>query len=207
MEIDDLKGETRKIKAPDVASLDFGERVRTVNGLVDELKRHDASERRRLRFTMAAFGLVGALIGLAAFTGYIDPGVQLGRLLLVLIYGLLAAVAAVKYSGLARVDYAEPAYVFLKCAEKRYRFIAPWEYAYIVPGLVAAGLAGWLILASGFDMLIRPARALRFNLFYLLGFAAFCAFSFVVSRAKWKKEKGALHDELVRAVKDFGEGL
>lgn len=207
MEIDDLKGEARKIKAPDVASLDFGERVRTVNGLVDELKRRDASEKRKLRLAMAVYGLFGALIALAAFTGYVDPGIRMGRVLIVLICGLVAAAAAVKYSRLARADYSEPTFAFLKSAEKRYRFIAPWEYAYVVPGLAAAGLAGWLILASSFDMLIRPARALRFNIFYILGFAAFCAFSFVVSRAKWKKEKGALHDGLVRAVKDYGEDL
>jgi hypothetical protein len=207
MEIDELKDETKKIKAPDFGSLDFGGRVRSVNGLVDELKRRDAAEKKRLRRMMVVFSLVGALIALAAFTGYVDPGVRLGRVLIVILYGLIVATAAVKFFGLARVDYSESALAFLRSAERRYRFIAPWEYAYIVPGLAAAALAGWLILASGYDMLIRPERALRFNVLYALGFCALCAFGFVASRKNWQRDKGALHDELARAVKDFSEDV
>ena len=203
MDIDELKDETRKVKAPDVASLDFGAPVRTVDGLVDELRGRDAAERKRARRMMAVFGLCAALFSVATFGGYVDPGIKAGRALLVAVYALVALVAAAKLLRHTRIDYAAPTLVFLKKAEKRYRFISPWEYLYIVPGLLAAALAGWLILASGFDMLIRPARALRFNILYGIGFAALLVFSFAVSRAKWKRETGPLYARLVRAIADF----
>ncbi|HPW18826.1 MAG TPA: hypothetical protein PLP83_10680 [Candidatus Aminicenantes bacterium] len=203
MDIDELKDAARQVKAPDVASLDFGTPVRTIYGLADELRGRDAAERKRARRMMVVFGLGAALFSVATFAGYVDPGIKAGRALLVAVYGLVVAASAAKLFRHTRVDYAAPTLAFLKKAEKRYRFISPWEYLYMVPGLLAAALAGWLILASGFDMLVRPELALRFNILYGLGFAALLVFSFIVSRAQWKKETGPLYDRLVRAMEDF----
>lgn len=203
MDIDELKDAARQVKAPDVASLDFGTTVRTVDGLADELRGRDAAERKKARRMMVVFGLGTVLFSVATFAGYVDPGIRAGRALLIAVYALVVAASAAKLFRHTRVDYAAPTLAFLKKAEKRYRFISPWEYLYIVPGLLAAALAGWLTLASGFDMLVRPERALRFNILYCFGFAALLVFSFTVSRAKWKRETGPLYAKLIRAIEDF----
>lgn len=205
MDIDELKNETRKVKAPDVATLDYSERVRTVDGLVDELKRRDAAEKKRIRFSMIIFGSVGIVIAALALRGGADSATRLGRGLLALIYFLLVALSAIKAFILGKVDYAEPTLAFLKKAEKRYRFIGPWEYLCVIPGLVVAGYAGWLLTVSEFNDLAHPARAATFDLFYVLGFLALCALGFFFSRKNWKRDKGPLHDRLTAAVRDFGE--
>jgi hypothetical protein len=207
MEIDELKDETKKIKAPDVASLDFGDRVRTVNGLADELKRRDAAEKKRLRRFMIVFGVIGVGLIAVALRGDPDPGVRLGRWLLASIYALVVALSAIKSFTLGKVDYAEPALPFLKKAVKRYRFIAPWEYYIMVPGLGVAGLAGWLLAASGFDHIVHRARATTFDILYVLGFIGLCAFGLIMSRRDWKRDKGPLHDRLVSLLKDFSEDV
>lgn len=203
MDIDELKDETKKIKAPDIGALEFGSRVRSVNGLVDDLKRRDAAEKKKLRRMMVIFGGVGGVLFAHLMLRDESPAARLGRGLLVLIYLLIVALAAIKSFGLGKIDYTEPPLVFLRKAEKRYRFIAPWEYLYIIPGLVVAGFAGWLML-SGFNYLAHPARAVLYDALFVLGFLALCAFGFTASRKIWERDKGPIHDKLKRAVKDFG---
>lgn len=203
MDIDELKHETKKIKAPDLGALAFGGGIRTAEGLVDELKRRDAAEKKKFRRMMVFFGVVG--VGLVAFAlrEDPDPGVRLGRWLLASIYALVVVLAAVKSSGLAKVDYAEPPLAFLRKAERRYRFVDPREYFIMVPGLAVAGLAGWLLAASGFDHFVHRTRATAFDILYVLGFLGLCAIALIMTRKDWKREKGALHARLKRAIEDF----
>ncbi len=203
MDIDELKHETKKIKAPDLGALAFGGSVRTADGLIDELKRRDAAEKKKLRRMMVLYGVVGVVFVAFALRGDSDPGVLLGRWLLASIYALVVVLAAVKSSGLAKVDYAEPPLAFLRKAERRYRFIDPREYFIMVPGLAVAGLAGWLLAASGFDHIAHRTRATAFDILYVLGFLGLCAFGLIMTRKDWKREKGALHARLKRAIEDF----
>jgi hypothetical protein len=202
MEIDELKNTTKNIKAPDMGTLPFKAPVRSVNGLAEELKREDAKERKRLRRFIFLFGLATVLLSLSFLRPGIGAGYRIGLGLLVGTYAAIVAVSAAKYFRINAIDYAEPTLVFLKKAEKRYRFIAPWEIYYMAPFLGILCAAGWFLLFEN-RYFVKLKHSPFAAVIYVLAYLAVCVFGFAMTKKDWRKQKGPVHAKVKLALEEF----
>ena len=204
MELDELKSAAQSIHAPDLGTLKLGKDDGSSRGLVEDLKSADAREKKRLRRFMAAFMLAGVLLSLSFLRTNLSPGYKAGLWLLVFTYFSIVAASGVKYFKLDEVDYSESTVAFLEKAEKRYRYIAPWEFYYMIPFLIILGGAGWL-LVSEIRLLVPPQHSLRAVLIYACAYLAVCAFGYVMAKKNWRKDKREVLIKVREALRDFKE--
>jgi hypothetical protein len=204
MELDELKTAAQAIHAPDLGTLKLGKSNGSLQGLVEELKSADGREKKRLRRFMAAFMLAGLLLSLSFLRTNLSPGYKAGLWILVSTYFSIVAVAGSKYFKLDDVDYAESTVAFLEKAEKRYRYIAPREFCYMIPLLIILGGAGWLMV-SEIRLLVPPKPSFRAVLIYACAYLAVCVFGFVMAKKNWRKDKRGMLVKVREALLEFKE--
>jgi hypothetical protein len=205
MELDELKDTAKSVRAPETGTPNREGRAVSTDGLIEELKQADAKEKKRLRRFMALFLLAGVLLSTGFLRTDIGPGYRAGLWFLVVTYFCIAAVSAAKYFKLDEVRYGDPTLVFLKKAEKRYRYIAPWEFAYMIPLLVVLAGAGWLLVFKT-RLFERYAHSPGAFAIYAVSYLAVCAFGFFASKKNWKRDKAAVWDKIREALQELENG-
>ncbi len=205
MELDELKNAAKSVRAPETGAPMPEGRLLSTEGLVEELKRADAKEKKRLRRFMTLFLLAGVLLSAGFLRTDIGPGYRAGLWFLVVTYFVIVGLSAAKYFKLDEVRYGDPTLVFLKKAEKRYRYIAPWEFAYIVPLLAVLAGAGWLLVFET-RLFARYQHSPRALVIYAVSYLAVCVFGFFAAKRTWKRDKADVWNRVREALRELENG-
>ncbi len=205
MELDELKNAVRSVHAPGTGAPAAEGRDLSTDGLIEELKKADAKEKKRLRRFMGLFLLAGVLLSTGFLRTDIGPGYRAGLWFLVVTYFAITGLSAAKYFKLDEVRYGDPTLVFLKKAEKRYRYIAPWEFAYMIPLLIVLAGAGWLLVFET-RLFARYQHSPRALAIYAVSYLAVCVFGFFAAKKTWKKDKAAVWGKIREALGELENG-
>ena len=91
--------------------------------------------------------------------------------------------------------YTLPLLSFLSGAEKRLRFMRPWDWFVVIPLLILLGTGGGLVFTLRLSHYIGNPEFLI--VMWILFFTGLVVFSFIVSGKDWAKEHGKLLDEVM----------
>ena len=205
MDLNDMRDELRKIKAPETQSGAPGPVGGNVDDLIERLKKHEADEQAKLKqsrvLSLVAAGGMG-LAFLGVFLSQSEPlfgprVLHRGVLLAAFLYLTLALRR--KMWVLSKVDYTQPAWSFLEAAERRYAFMRPRDYIVMFVGLLFLGVGSApyvlrLFLSRYVDPRHCPVVIALYCLFYLL----VCAMGFYFTYQNWKRDKAPLLEEIRR---------
>ena len=213
MDWDDAIERAKRSRAPDVAARAGSNAGRLVDGLISRLKAQDEADRKSMRRMVFFFGVAGAIyIMIFTLTWIAPPDTSpvTNRLVLALFSLILVSVglwSARKARDLAGIDYAKPVDLFLREAERRYRFINARDLRIIVPFFVivtgTAGL-GWMTAFSRYFYWLESSTGLISFLIYWSGASVLGWF---VGWRVWMKKRAPFFYEIrsMRAELDAGE--
>lgn len=202
MDLNNLKDQARKIKAPETAVAGFGGSIGSLDDLIERLKKEDMLDRRRMRRMMVFFVIAGIIYSLIFALTWIAPpdtDPAFHRLILglfALIFLSIGVVSAKRARKLSGINYAEPVGSFLKHAEQRCAFVNPRDLWFMVPYLIILTITTGMSWMSGFRRYlpsVDPSVALlSFGVFWLVALAA----GYVLGLFEWKKRKAQLLHEV-----------
>ena len=195
MNLDDFKPLTKHLTAPASAP----SATDNLEGFIARLRARDQQERRRLlgmALILFPVGLVFLVSGWSRPSG--GELVGLGII-------LSAAFMCLKGRWFGRVNYAAPAREFLAAAAKRYQFWSSINLPAIIP-LLVVGLGGALTIYHTAlkyfgNRGVGPALG-----GFVVFFIALCGFAWVVSRKNWRRDNGALLEEIRQRQRELENG-
>ena len=195
MNLDDFKPLTKRLTAPAGAP----SAAENLGSFIADLRSRDQRSRRLalgLALILFAVGTVFVAVGASRFPGLALIGV--GAM-------LSAACAGLKARGFGRVDYSAPTREFLAAAAKRYQFWGSINLPAIIP-LLVVGLGGALTIYHTAlkyfgNRGVGPALG-----GFVVFFIALCGFAWVVSRKNWRRDNGALLEEIRQRQRELENG-
>jgi len=195
MDLDSLKGKSKRVTAPAIDTINVPAGVRSVDDLITLLKEGDERERKKLRKALPFF-VIAAVIFVIAFVAVIVPGgVSLNpstlflRGMLMILYVLIAVGVGMKLKGLAKIDYAEPVRSFLAKAEKRYAFGTTDFYVFAFSITLFLGYGAFFYISDVLRRYYEIELPLIGLIVTVLFFTLVYSFGFWATRKDWKKEK------------------
>ena len=195
MDLDSLKGKSKRVTAPAIDTINVPAGVRSVDDLITLLKEGDERERKKLRKALPFF-VIAAVIFVITFVAVIVPGgVSLNpstlflRGMLMILYVFIAVSVWTRMRVIAKTDYAESVRSFLAKAEKRYAFGTTESYIFAFIVTLFLGYGAFLYISDVVRRYIDIADGSIGLLVTLLFFAAVYGFGYWATRKDWKKEK------------------
>jgi hypothetical protein len=202
MDLNDLKNQTKNLRAPEIAMNGFDTPVRSLDDFVVRLKEQDEKDRRRYR-RMKIFFVILAVVYTMLFTltWIFPPDHPAGRSRFVLgLFSLICVVygtlSALKLRGISKIDYSLPVGLFLKESERRYRFLNGrdiWFLALLfVIVTVTSGLAWMVGLDRYFPSLDKSTGLVAFVVFW----AIVSLVSVVFGILEWKRNRAPILEDI-----------
>ncbi len=205
MDIDQMKNEMKKVKAPKMNSSNNGDSHGEFESLIARLKAAEAKEQKSLRQGQILFRyamvFMGFLFILALFlppnNWHPTKSIHLGVLLAAYLNFNFAL--RKRLARLTRVDYTQPLKAFLEDACSRYVFMTARDYAAMFIGLPILGVSGGIyvhdVLRPRYvDTNQTPLVMALYCLFYL----CVCVLGFYFTRENWKRDKAPLLHEILK---------
>jgi hypothetical protein len=198
MELDDFRKSGKKETVSQFREAEI--KSDKMESTIGELKVKDAEERRKTRMFIILFFVFVAVY--SGSLGLHQGGMRTGFSILVLAFVLILGYVFWRFQRLKSVDYAAPATMFLKEAEKRHKFMTTRDWVITIPLLILLITGGSIIVHSTF---IRYFSDSLVPLFIYLGLmAGVLAFSFGASIKNWKKSKGAMLEKIRQMQQELG---
>ena len=195
MDLDSLKGKSRRVTAPAIDTINVPADVRSVDDLITLLKEGDERERKKLRKALPFF-IIAAVIFVIALVAVLVPGdapinssMLFFRGMLVILYVFIAIAFWIRMRGIEKIDYAEPVSSFLAKAEKRYAFGSAKYYVLAFIVTLFLGYTASLYISDVFRRYFDIGDGSIGLVVTLLFSAAVYSFGFWATRKDWKKEK------------------
>jgi multisubunit Na+/H+ antiporter MnhC subunit len=200
MELDDFK-----LMKPAEGATDREEneplKTDDMNTLINQLKEADTKDKKALFLIIIIFFV---FIGVYLSTSLTKHG-ELRDAYSMLILGFAMALLYM-FSGLLktrRVDYTEPACIFLRKALKRHKFMKPIDWILTLPIIAIFFAGGFLIVRHSFmkymDNTLMP------EIIFIAVFVAAVTVGGWAGYQKWKEKKAPLVEEIRRKLKEFGQ--
>jgi TRAP-type C4-dicarboxylate transport system permease small subunit len=205
MNLDEFKSSTRSVKAPEAAPTPLKASMRSMEDLIEELKKADAVEIKKNRHRMVCFIAGGVLLAFAFSRtwplqdGTTNHWIKAMTGLLALWYVGLGISSGYIMRQYVRIDYTTPLSIFLAQAEKRFRLLDG-------QGLLLASLilpiAVLCIIAGGHyvrDAFYRHLPSVQANT-VAVGYYLFIALVFILGSyftyKNWLKERAPYWREI-----------
>lgn len=196
MELDDFK----KIKTPSIEMEGKTKSIET-SRIMDLIKMNFRKQKKTERL-FSGFLILLTIIYLSLLRWGNDLS-NTGLTLVALGCILGAVYKYFKSRLLSPTLFSLPLYEFLSEAEKRLQYMRPYDFTIIIPLLIMLGTGGGLLLLS---------RLLKYTdnigliiLIWILFYNSLCVFGFWAGKKDWKKEHGALLDEIRKIKKQMDE--
>jgi hypothetical protein len=212
MELDELRNRARTLRAPVVDVGASGKPVGTIDDLVNRLRAQDEQDRRRLRRLRTFFGIAAVFYAAIFILTWIlppDGPAETSRLVLGLytvIFAALATKSIVEARRIASIDYSSPVGSFLQQTERRYRLVNWQEVWLFMPIFVIAIFAGGLGWMNGVQRYQPELDRSTGLILYGILLAIVVAGGAVIGRAKWKKKRAPILEEIRRLQAELGSG-
>jgi len=198
MELDDFKQGKDSKQMPALTGSQSNQN--NMNNFIEELKIKDAAERKKVLVFIIMFFVFVAVY--SSSLGIQHRGMRTGFSILVLGFLMILGYMSWRLRRLKNVDYTAPTATFLKEAEKRYKFMAPLDWAITIPLLIILITGGSMIVHSTFTRYF-PGSYLPLVI-YLCIMAGAVIVGFRASFSDWKKKNGRVLERVRRMKKEFG---
>jgi hypothetical protein len=210
MDLDSLKDQSKRLKAPQVYADGVHSRVQTTDDLISALKEIERKEYQQLRkavplwsigFALFLFSLVAQLM--AGGDVRLLPTLIL-KIMSVVLFAVVAILFVVKIRRLSKIDYTENVRMFLEKAEKRFTFPgrAYWLFPFLLVILIAYGAHFYIsdVLFRYFDV-SEPWVGFGISVVF---FTAVFGVGYTATRSNWNRERTPLLEEIRRMRADLG---
>jgi hypothetical protein len=204
MDLDHLKEAAKGVKAPQIAQAGVSGTSDAAEALLQEIRSADEKECRQTRKALPfyivaastfAFGCLAFLLGFSS--GSATRAIHYGVLAAIMM--LICMLMARRLRAARALDYSRPVLAFLAETQDRYRFLRGWDYAYVIPIVLVLGITGGLAVADSLiPRFVAESQRIVIWAIYGLFFIGVCCFGSYFSYRNWKRDKGAIVEEIRR---------
>lgn len=200
MELDDFKQVTPS-EGDTVKGIKEPLKIDDMNSLIDQLKDTDAKEKKAMYFLIIIFVVFIVIYAGISMTKTGDFKGAYGLLILGFALVLLYLFSLLLKIG--RVDYTEPASIFLRKALKRHKFMKPIDWILTLPIFATFFTGGFLIVRYSFMKYME--NTLIPEIIFIAVFVAAISVGTWSSYRQWKEKKAPLVEEIRKKLMEFGQ--
>lgn len=198
MELDDFKHIT-PAEGPTGKALNEQTKTDDMNSLIDQLKETDARDRKAMYYLIIMFVVFIGIYTGTSMTKHGDFRSAYGVLILGFALALLYIFSLLLKIG--RVDYTEPASIFLRKALKRHKFMKPIDWILTLPIFATFFTGGFLIVRYSFMKYME--NTLIPEIIFIAVFVAAISVGTWSSYRQWKEKKAPLVEEIRKKLMEF----